>query len=275
MKGRRAEESDCKGCVGNILTMLEGPDLGTVMKKNNVKFNFFDCPECGRRYRALQVIHSDGLEHHWDCPQCSEKRRAYEEAHVQMLRNDPAVLLREKMIDARIPARYLDYSFGNFPVQEGTYEAHQGALNFLCGKYLSLVLLGPTGLGKTSLAISVVRLAVQKGMTALFCKEAALLDEIKSTFSGGRESSQDVIRRFSKYDLLVIDEVGLSDWSLFDAATMTTIIDNRSANNLKTVFLGNLTTDQYAKHFNDQCISRLHQDADFYILSGKDMRYSD
>ena len=208
-------------------------------------------------------------------PYAQRKRRAEEEAHVQTLRNDPAVILQDKLLDSRVPSRYLDYSFGNFPVQEGTYEAHQGSLNFLRGKYLSLVLLGPTGLGKTSLAISVIRLAVQKGMTALFCKEAALLDEIKSTFSGGRESSQDVIKRFSRYGLLVIDEVGLSEWSQFDTATMTTIIDNRSANNLKTIFLGNLTTDQYSKHFNDQCISRLHQDADFYTLSGNDMRYSD
>lgn len=259
----------------NILTMLEGTNLGYEMKKNNVKFNFFDCPDCGERYRALQVIRADGSEHHWDCPKCSDRRRAEEEAHVQTLRNDPAVILRESLLDAKIPLRYLDYSFGNFPVQEGTYEAYQGSQEFLGSTFLSLFLLGPTGLGKTSLAISVLRLAVQKGKTARFCKEAALLDEIKSTFSGGRESSQEVIRRYSRYGLLVVDEVGLSDWSAFDAATMTTIIDNRSANNLKTVFLGNLTTDQYAKHFNDQCISRFHQDADFYILSGKDMRYSD
>lgn len=258
--------------MNGFLKMLEGTDVGRAMAKSNVTFGFFNCEEHGQ-YRAMCVKFQDGTDHHAPCPKCEEKRRAAEEARIQMLMKDPDLVLREAMIAAQVPPRYLDWSFGNFPVQDGTLEAYQGAKDFLGSKFLDLVLLGPTGLGKTSLAVSIIRLALQRGMTARFVKEAALLDEIKSSFNNRGETSDEILARYSRYDVLVIDEVGLGEWSSFDATKISTLIDNRSSYFRKTVFLTNLDEGGYRKHFNDQCISRLHQDGDFYMMNGRDLRY--
>jgi len=258
--------------MNGFLKMLAGTEVGNAMVKSNVRFEFFHCEEHGQ-YRALCVEFQDGTDHHAPCPKCEEKRRAAEESRIQMLMKDPALVLREGMIESQVPPRYLDWSFGNFPVQDGTLEAYQGAQDFLGSKYLDLVLLGPTGLGKTSLAVSIIRLALQKGMTARFVKEAALLDEIKASFNNRGETSDEILSRYSRYDVLVIDEVGLGEWSAFDATKLSTLIDNRASYFRKTVFLTNLSESGYLSHFNDQCISRLHQDGDFYIMTGRDLRY--
>jgi DNA replication protein DnaC len=259
----------------NVFGMLEGTDLGNAMKKSNISFATFTCEKCGHAYKAMQVKFKDGTMHHAPCPRCEEKSRKEEEERIVQMEADPAVILRKKLVNAQVPTKYLDYRFGNFPMQKGTLEAYQGSQSFLSSKYLDLVLLGPTGLGKTSLAVSVIRHALQKGKTARFVKEASLLDEIKGSFSKRGESSEEIVDRYSRYDVLVIDEVGLAEWSDFDATKMTTLIDNRNSYLRKTVLMGNLTEAGYRAHFNDQCISRLHQDADFYILKGQDLRYSE
>lgn len=257
-----------------VLGMLDGTEVGKAMKKSGVSFGTFSCETHGN-YRAMCVTFEDGTHHHAPCPKCEDKRRAEEESRIQTIMRDPAVILRESMISSQVPPSCLDYRFGNFPVQQGTLEAYQGAQSFLGSKYLDLVLLGPTGLGKTSLAISIIRHALQKGKTARYAKEAALLDEIKNSFNSRGESADEIVARYSRYDVLVIDEVGLGAWSEFDATKMTTLIDNRNTYFKKTIFLANLTEAGYKAHFNDQCLSRLHQDADFYFLIGDDLRYKE
>jgi DNA replication protein DnaC len=85
----------------------------------------------------------------------------------------------------------------------------------LLGSYLSpdfvaegrnLILFGRSGRGKTHLAVAIAYRAIQNGFEALFTTAAALIDELSTASRQGR--FQDVLHRFARVHVLVIDEVG-------------------------------------------------------------------
>ena len=119
------------------------------------------------------------------------------------------------------------------------------------------MILGTTGVGKTHLASAMIREYLKSGKSAKYIKEGVLLRLIKSTFGQKGKTEQSVIDEFAEYDLLVIDEIGLSPWSEYNSQAITDIIDDRSNNGGKTVYLGNLDVDTFKQHFNDQCLSRI------------------
>ena len=69
-----------------------------------------------------------------------------------------------------------------------------------------IALIGPTGVGKTGLAISFLIQAANQGYTTRFILFSDLADELYRSLAD--HSSKKVMGRFLKYDLLAIDELG-------------------------------------------------------------------
>lgn len=194
------------------------------------------------------------------CPKCTNEAEAEQKQKIIIEREDPQVKFRRRLMDAGVPLKFLDDSFDNFKVKgydDPRHEARQEFIQFLDNSYSNLILAGPVGVGKTHLGCALVREALLWGRTAHIIKEGALLRQIKATFGRKDITEQDVIDRFARYHFLVIDEVGLSPWTEYNSQALTDIIDDRANNKVKTVYLGNMTSEDMARHFNDQCLSRI------------------
>jgi len=97
----------------------------------------------------------------------------------------------------------------------------------------NLILCGPNGVGKTTIARNITHQSILKGHTALFTTAAAMLNELAALDSDSALRRR--IQYYAKPALLVIDEVGYLSYSNRHADLLFEIITQRYEN--KSTFI--------------------------------------
>lgn len=100
-------------------------------------------------------------------------------------------------------------------------------LTYLENPTTTLILKGPVGVGKTTLAATLIGQMIWDGKagTGGYCP----MPTITSDMSFGRKEGIDVVRQFSEPDILLLDDVGASNDGLtaFQRQQLWSIINNR------------------------------------------------
>lgn len=91
-------------------------------------------------------------------------------------------------------------------------------------KIESLYIYGPNGTGKTTLAASYVRAAIDNGMSAIFVTEREMYARFGDAM-GGEGSESAVMSWLSSNDLLVIDDIGKRKSTLYSVARLFDVVD--------------------------------------------------
>jgi DNA replication protein DnaC len=129
------------------------------------------------------------------------------------------------LAESRVPARYEQCSLANFdPWSPSHTQALEKAMRY-CegypffgkGEGLGLLLSGTNGVGKTHLAVSVLReLAVTKGVRGQFWDFHELMREIKNSYDPAtRTTEYQVLAPVIDLPLLLLDDLGawrITDW---------------------------------------------------------------
>jgi len=146
---------------------------------------------------------------------------------------------------ARIPPRFRQCSFHNYyPKHESQYFAHSFASR-LVDEYpaveTGLLFMGPVGVGKTHLAVSVLRdLIEKKGVACLFYESGSLLKAIQDSYNPISQTSETrVLAPVYQAEVLVLDELGASVPTNWVRDTLYQIINTRYNNNRLTIFTTN------------------------------------
>jgi DNA replication protein DnaC len=146
---------------------------------------------------------------------------------------------------ARIPRRYADCSFENFKSEAGT--SQDNALLYARSLVLEypavergLLFMGPAGVGKTHLAVGIIRGLVDKGFACIFSEFGSLLKEIQDSYNPISKSSElRVLAPIYQADVLVLDELGATVPTDWVRDTMYQIINKRYNDNKLTIFTTN------------------------------------
>lgn len=98
------------------------------------------------------------------------------------------------------------------------------SLGFL-SNHQNILLVGSPGVGKTHLAIGLGIIACENGFKTLFINCHELLLSLRTANSKGTLERQ--MKRYSNYDLLIIDEIGYLPMEPDDANLLFQLINNR------------------------------------------------
>ncbi len=130
---------------------------------------------------------------------------------------------------------------------------------------------GPTGTGKTTLAMIVAGAALKAGRSVAIYSLPRLLNEIRDTHRAER-SHIDLLDRLTTVDLLHIDDVGAertTDWVLEE---LYSIVNARYEDERSIVITTNLDYDQLGEQISERTVSRLVEMCRQLPLDGPDRR---
>lgn len=179
-----------------------------------------DCPECeGTGWKPLEI---DGVRRVARCA-CNEAQ------------------LAERLLEqAAIPRRYEHCAFENFDIRKDreTGVANpslsraklyaQGFVNEYPTDF-GLLFVGPTGVGKTHLAVAVLRdLAIRKGVECLFYDFHELLKEIQASWNPVSQTSElRVLQPVLDMEVLLLDELAAANPTDWVKETLAYIVNSR------------------------------------------------
>jgi DNA replication protein DnaC len=144
----------------------------------------------------------------------------------------------------RLPKRYDGFHFGNYKVQNPSQTAALKSAMAFTHEYPAvdrgLLLMGSVGVGKTHLAVSILKGLTERGFSCLFYEFGSLLKEIQDSYNANTQSSElSVLAPVLTADVLVLDELGASKPTDWMRDTMTHIINSRYNEKKFTVFTTN------------------------------------
>ncbi len=183
------------------------------------------------------------------CPVChGEGWVVREEGGHSVARRCACSIERQKsalIAGARIPRRYEKCTLQNFEIH---HDSHKDALK-IARKFVKnypaqevgLLFIGPCGVGKTHLAVSVLRELVEtKWVFGLFYDFRDLIREIQSTFSPDSALSESaILSPIFDAEVLVLDELGAKRTTAWVEETVFYIINHRYNNRKLTLFTSN------------------------------------
>ena len=246
-----------------------------------------ECPRCGGTgWRPVDAAEA----------QPGERRKAPQVARCECRTGARTERLTA---NARIPKRYEHCSLESFHTDTMGANRSLDSARLAAGRFVEeypvettgLLLIGPVGVGKTHLAVGIIReLVQQKGIPCLFYDYRELLKEIQNSYNASVSATElSILRPVFEAEVLVLDELGAikpSDW-VWD--TVSHILNTRYNDKRTTIITTNYADEAEAPEgmdanrraarpltlgdrIGERMRSRLHEMCKKVEMSGSDFR---
>jgi len=190
------------------------------------------------------------------------------------------------LIDARIPKRYEHCDLDSYAPNDPSQKRALADVRRFLDRYplidVGLLLLGPCGVGKTHLAVALLKhLVADKGDSGLFYDFRDLLREIQLSWNSVSQVSEwDILRPVLETDVLVLDELGSNKPTDWVRDTMAHIINCRYNDKKVTIFTSNYLDsplkagdETLTDRIGARLRSRLYEMCKLIEIRGKDFRH--
>jgi DNA replication protein DnaC len=147
---------------------------------------------------------------------------------------------------AHIPPRYQDCELENYVAEEtqrGIAAAKISAAKFIEQYPLDktgLLLVGPSGAGKTHLSVAILKQLIRKGVSCLFSDYRELLKQIQNSYNPSVQVTElDLLRPVFQTEVLVLDDLGAVKPTEWVWDTVSVILNTRYNENRTTIITTN------------------------------------
>jgi len=189
------------------------------------------------------------------------------------------------MEQARIPRRYHRCDFENYDEISPSQRIAKPMVEKFAREFPAansgLLLMGPPGVGKTHLAVALIRCLIrQKGVACLFYDFQDLLKEIQNSYNSDSGTTElGILQPIFAADVLVLDDLGARKPTVWLEETLAHIISTRYNEVKTTIFTTNYldspltrTDPALTERRGARVRSRLHEMCRVVHIDGKDYR---
>lgn len=196
---------------------------------------------------------------------------------------------------SQIPSRYVDCDFLSYRTETSqALAAAKLVLEKWAEQYpldrTGLLLIGPSGVGKTHLSVSAVKQLIKKGVHCLFCDYRELLKQIQNCYNPSVQATElEILRPVFETEVVLIDDIGAVKPSEWVWDTVSIILNTRYNNALTTIITSNFldgpprkagmstaqavsTDDTLGDRVGERMRSRLFEMCRLVQVDGKDYR---
>lgn len=187
-------------------------------------------------------------------------------------------------LSVRLPRRYDGFHFNNYKPLTGLQDAAFRLSTALTMEFPAvdrgLLLMGNVGVGKTHLAVSILKGLTERGFDCLFYEFGSLLKEIQDSYNPNTFTSElSVLAPVLRADVLVLDELGASKPTDWVRDTMAHIINTRYNDKKLTIFTTNYLDERRTDRdetledrIGSRLRSRLFEMCKTVMMDGSDYR---
>jgi len=141
-------------------------------------------------------------------------------------------------------------------------------------EHQNVIIIGPTGVGKTYLACALAHKACREGCSALYFRLPRLLQDLTLSKGDGRYTS--LLKSLARADLIVLDDWGLKGFSLDQQHDLLEVLEDRHGLR-STLITSQLSTDHWHELITNATVAdaicdRLVHNAHRITLKGDSMR---
>lgn len=202
----------------------------------------------------------------------------------------------EKLFQSsHVPARYTECDFRSYKTDSSnSLTAAKLIVEKWAEQYpldrTGLLLIGPSGVGKTHLSVAAMRALISKGVHCLFCDYRELLKQIQNCYNPSVQSTElEILRPVFETEVVLIDDIGAVKPSEWVWDTVSIILNTRYNNALTTIITSNFldgpprkagmstaqavsTDDTLGDRVGERMRSRLFEMCRLVQVDGKDYR---
>lgn len=240
--------------VGKAVGFRRGPEQGYICERHGP-------------YRGKPFSITAGRS--WLSPRCPACEREERERERQQQATESARIpgpRERRAILAGIPERFRQATFDGYTASGMAQEAARKAAEVFSERFAvrrqdggSMMFIGRPGTGKTHLACATLMAVVSDDRwTGRYTDAWSLMSEVKATWRRtSPESEEEVIQRYVRPDLLVLDEVGVQYGSDTERAILHRVLDLRYQAMRPTIVVGNVKLEGMKDYLGERAVSRL------------------